>query len=185
MLGSKAPSKAGDSLLAKYYHEFLIENPTLFVGAFDREQMVGFCMGYMRPSRARARFEKKNAIKLSFKLLGMCFDKNSGVAERIKGKLKSMFSRKNNKASDSSEVQNKTDSEPADLLSTCVLPEYRGMGVSTELVAVFESSLRELGAREYTLSVLANNLRAINFYKKVGFEICSQNERDVTMIKQV
>lgn len=65
MLGSKVPSKAGDSLLAKYYHEFLIENPTLFVGAFDREQMVGFCMGYMRPSRARARFEKKNAIKLS------------------------------------------------------------------------------------------------------------------------
>ena len=53
------------------------------------------------------------------------------------------------------------------LLSIAVDDESKGKGVASALVAEFEKSLAD--CREYGLSVLAENSRAIAFYRKTGY----------------
>ncbi len=49
-----------------------------------------------------------------------------------------------------------------------VLPEYRGKGLGIRVVEEAESWLRELG---YTLAVVESRDVAVNFYRRLGYEI--------------
>lgn len=51
-----------------------------------------------------------------------------------------------------------------------VLPEYRGMGLSTKMLAHVESIAIENDCCKLTLEVLAGNQIAMNAYKKLGFK---------------
>ncbi|MBN2181651.1 MAG: GNAT family N-acetyltransferase [Sedimentisphaerales bacterium] len=52
------------------------------------------------------------------------------------------------------------------LLSICVLPDYRGAGVAGRLIEDFYKACVAKGYRRLTLSVLTENCRAVAFYKK-------------------
>lgn len=52
----------------------------------------------------------------------------------------------------------------------CVAPEYRGLGVSKALFELHRQLAVELGCRQLFLEVIVGNDRAINFYKKLGYE---------------
>ena len=55
------------------------------------------------------------------------------------------------------------------LLSICVLPNYKGTGVASQLIETFQKACAAKGYRRLTLSVLSENSRAVAFYKKHGW----------------
>lgn len=52
----------------------------------------------------------------------------------------------------------------------CVAPDYRGRGVSRALYELHRKTAIELGCRQLFLEVIVGNDRAIDFYKKLGYE---------------
>jgi ribosomal protein S18 acetylase RimI-like enzyme len=55
------------------------------------------------------------------------------------------------------------------LLSICVLPDYKGTGVGGKLIESFQLTCKDEGYERLTLSVLKQNSRAVAFYKKHGW----------------
>jgi len=55
------------------------------------------------------------------------------------------------------------------LLSICVLPDYKGTGVAGKLIESFQLACAAEGYERLTLSVLSENSRAVAFYKKHGW----------------
>lgn len=169
-------SSLGESLIAAYYVEFLKEE-SLFWIALDDDKVIGFCMGYLRgKSAARDQFIKNNryALMKRISILLLSFDKLTikKCMNFVAGKFK------------------KTKIEfvsPAkgDLLSIGVLPEYRGKGVSKQLVMSFEESLRLVGANDYLLSVYTSNSGAIHFYEKCGMKKVYQTETETKYYKEL
>ena len=58
----------------------------------------------------------------------------------------------------------------ANIHDVTVLPDYRGMGLSTKMLAQVESIALENDCCKLTLEVLGGNKVAMNAYKKLGFE---------------
>ncbi len=55
------------------------------------------------------------------------------------------------------------------LLSICVLPDYKGTGVAGKLIESYLLACAAEGYERLTLSVLSENSRAVAFYKKHGW----------------
>ena len=55
------------------------------------------------------------------------------------------------------------------LLSICVLPDYKGTGVAGKLIESYQLACKTEGYERLTLSVLSENSRAVAFYKKHGW----------------
>lgn len=60
-------------------------------------------------------------------------------------------------------------SRSGSLLSTCVLPDYRGTAVAGRLIESFQLACKAEGYERLTLSVVGDNSRAIAFYGKQGW----------------
>lgn len=160
----------GEALIADYYREFLQEGGP-FVLAFDEEKLVGLCMGYYTGSGARNAFVAKNKGRLARRLLGLCLSFNKVAIQKCFGFV---FSRKSAPSAPRAE---------ADLLSICVLDEYRGKKVSRRLVEEFEQRVTQAGKKDVTLSVYKTNGRAIAFYKKMGYSVCEKGGDEYKMYK--
>lgn len=58
----------------------------------------------------------------------------------------------------------------ADVTNLSVDPMYRGQGVGTKLFEHAKSIAKKRGVRRLNVQALAGNLRALKFYKTMGFE---------------
>lgn len=58
----------------------------------------------------------------------------------------------------------------ADVTNLCVDPMYRGQGVGTKLFEHAKIIATKRGVRRLNVQTLAGNLRAVKFYKTMGFE---------------
>jgi ribosomal-protein-alanine N-acetyltransferase len=67
--------------------------------------------------------------------------------------------------------------DEAHIATIAVHPEYRGRGISRELLAVALMNTTQEGARVATLEVRANNLIAQALYRRFRFEIVSRRPR--------
>ena len=162
----------GEALIADYYREFLREGGP-FVLAFEDEKLVGLCMGYYAGSGARNAFVSKNKGRLARWLLALCLSLNRVAIKKCFGYV---FSRK--KAASAPRAE-------ADLLSICVLDEYRGKKVSRRLLEEFEQRVSAAGKKDVTLSVYKSNGRAIAFYKKMGYSVCEKGTDEYKMYKSL
>jgi ribosomal protein S18 acetylase RimI-like enzyme len=63
-----------------------------------------------------------------------------------------------------------TSDETAHLLKICLLPEARGSGVAIDFWEEILQDLRSKSVKSIFLEVEITNLRAIGFYRKMGFE---------------
>jgi len=59
--------------------------------------------------------------------------------------------------------------------NVAVYPEYRGMGIGTDLIAKVEMKARKNGAKKVVLDVEVENLKAIKLYKKLGYAIVKES----------
>ena len=58
-------------------------------------------------------------------------------------------------------------------LAISVLPNYRNLGIGTELMTMLFKQLREKGFKQTSLSVQKDN-PAVRFYQKLGYEITGE-----------
>lgn len=57
----------------------------------------------------------------------------------------------------------------AEIISTGVLPDFRGRGIGGELVAEFTRRMQQRGATAVFLEVAVDNNAALSLYKRLGF----------------
>ncbi len=174
-------SSFGKELVKKYYEMFLLEND-LFVLAIDKQNVVGFCMGDLKGSIARAKFEETYRTALIFSILKQCICLNKQAIRKVMDRLKTCFVRKKQTSQTQSPA---ISADAADLLSIGVLPEYRGTGCSEKLLLEFEKLLKEKHIRCYTLSVLKENERTKSFYLKHGFTLLHSGRNEIKYVKKL
>lgn len=56
----------------------------------------------------------------------------------------------------------------------CVVPEYRGKGISQKLMDIHREMAMERGCKQIMLEVIGGNDRAIQFYKNIGYQVIYQ-----------
>jgi len=162
----------GGNLLPLFYKEFLDKNPELFIVAEnDDKKIVGFCMGYYLDNDVQINnFMKRNWFIIGLKTLVLLLICNKYTWKKIISRVKHKPV-----ISDWIIVNKKYEyilkEERGDLLSICVLPEYRGKGYAQNLIDSYLLSLKSHGRKLCLLSVNADNKRARNYYEKNGFEL--------------
>ncbi len=166
----------GDRLIADYYLEFLNEGGP-FVLAFDGDKLIGLCMGYYKGSQARNLFVSKYKIGLGLRVLGLCLSFNKLAISKCCNYL---FP-----AKVKGDIETPKIEADSDLLSICLLDNYRGQGVSKGLVEEFEKRLIGAGKKDVTLAVYTDNDRAIAFYKKIGYSIVGESTDEYKMYKEL
>ena len=83
--------------------------------------------------------------------------------------------------------------DAAEIIRVAVLPEYRGMGIGTNLVEKAIKEISKKGMENIFLEVRESNSSAIKLYKKTGFEECgvrknyysNPKENGIIMIKRL
>jgi len=68
------------------------------------------------------------------------------------------------------------------LLSICVLPDYKGTGVAGKLIESFQLACAAEGYERLTLSVLSENSRAVAFYKKQGWRQSGKSGESIRFV---
>ena len=74
------------------------------------------------------------------------------------------------------------DSTPE--LGMAVKPDYRNKGIGCMLLIRFFREMEKRGYKKISLSVDKRN-RAVNLYKRTGFQIVKENESDFIMVKHL
>ena len=64
------------------------------------------------------------------------------------------------------------------IIGIAVLEEYREKGIGLELLNKLFTKLCSIGYNKVFLEVLIDNVKAINLYSKIGFEIKKQKEEE-------
>lgn len=160
------------NLLSLFYNEFLIDNPELFVVAEDeKDGVVGFCMGYyMDKDDQIQNFLHNNRFRILWKTFLLLLIGNKQAWNKIMSRLKHKPD-----ISDWTIVNNKYESikneERGDLLSVCVLPEYRGKGYAQDMMNLYLRAMKNAGRKLCLLSVKKDNERAKRYYERNGFEL--------------
>ena len=155
-------------LQEKFFEEFLNDCPELFLVAEVDGMVVGYCMGYyMDKDDQMNNFIRKNRWSLLLKTIFLMLIGN-------KPTWKKMLSRFDKSSKEQWKIVNTSyeyilNNERGDLLSICILPDYRGVGVSGKLMDAFLDAMKSKGKKLCLLSVLSNNDRAISYYEKNGF----------------
>ena len=164
-------TQLGEKLLTKMYTEYIVESPELFLLAEEEGKVIGFVMGYYFDSEdCLRRFRKKNQIKFFSKTLWLLLMRNKPAWKKIN----SIIHPGSGFITIDTSINQYNKSEMADLLSICVLSEYRGKGIANKLIDEYEKVLIEKNRLICTLTVADINGRGISFYEKHGYTICRE-----------
>jgi succinoglycan biosynthesis protein ExoA len=158
-------SKLGIDTTSRYY-EWLLTGPheAFAIGAFEERKLAGFCFGGIFRG-AMSGFVKRNRLFLIKKVLlhpWLFFDRE--FQERIKSSLPALFSRKRQSSKTFLPVKS------FGILAICVDPEYQNRGLGQLLMDESEQKARCHNFHEMDLTVHPENIQAVSFYKKLGWE---------------
>ena len=165
-------SIGGGNLLEAFYMEYMNDNPELFVVAEDEDGgIVGFCMGYyMDKDDQMQNFLHKNRLRILWKTFLLLIIGNHQTWNKILSRLKHKPD-----VSDWTIVNDKYEhignEERGDLLSVCVLPEFRGKGYAQGMMEHYLAAMKKANKRLCLLSVKTDNKRARSYYERNGFEL--------------
>lgn len=154
-------------LLAAYYEEYLNKDG-MFVVAEDKDGLlIGFCMGYKVGTTAQSDFLEKNKIQLFKVIIRQLLKFNilaiKSCTKFIQSKIVVFIRSKFGTAN----VLQSTAAQ-GELLSICVVDEWKGSSCAYQMLKHFEQILIEHSIKNYDLYVRFNNDRAIHFYEKCG-----------------
>lgn len=162
----------GGDLLPLFYKTFMEDNPELFVVSEDNEKgIVGFCMGYyMNQKDQVCRFIKKHRVLIIIKTVMLLLSGNKQTRKKLISRFKHRPSE-----SDWIIVNDKFEcygnEQRGDLLSVCVLPNCRGKKHAQGMMEAFLKAIKENGRKICLLSVKQDNICAIKYYKRNGFDL--------------
>lgn len=154
-------------LLSRFYKEYLDDSPELFLVLEDEQKkIVGFCMGYyMDKTGQQARYMKNNRLKVYSRIAYLLVKRDRLAWAKMKMKFKKPEYVILNPILDG--VPN---TQIGDMLSVCVLPDLRGKGLSKQMSLQFIDNMKKAGRKYCLVSTNVNNMRAIHFYEKNGFQ---------------
>ena len=161
----------GGDLAAAIYLEYLKDFPELFIVAEHDGDIVGFCMGYYLDKKNQlSQFLKHNVKRLLLKVPALLLMGDKSTWKKVY----QIITRSQERVEVINPIpENITPSEICDILSICVLPEFRGRNLASRLVEEFIKTAREKLCKVCLLTVENDNLRAVNFYKRMGFVVYS------------
>jgi len=176
----------GGYFLALYYRSFLSSDDHLILVARVENKVCGFVAGTIHE---RELFQnilvklKENwcgfAVVLAIKFLI-----NSNFRREIWERLAYMRRLKKTLSKSRSKIK-AYNKMTATLYSIAVLDELRGKGISVSLMRKFEEEMRKKGVTICTLGVRDDNLRAIRFYRKMGWQEETRRGTTVFFIKSL
>ena len=63
------------------------------------------------------------------------------------------------------------------IYAIAVTPQYRSLGIGTELVSVVEKILKEKAVKKFYLHVRTANKKGVQFYERLGFTVLKKIEK--------
>lgn len=181
-------SSFGYEFLKIYYINYLCNPAHLLLVAKLKGKIVGFVAGTINPDLLYQNLFRNNFFsiaKLTFNRFLVSKNFRNQVIKRmyfIRNALKSRFlsAKKHEKEC---EIERKTGY--GKLLSIAVLKSFRGKGVSSALIRIFEKEMHKKGAIVCTLSVKTQNLSGVNFYKKTGWQLVKKTKESTVFSKDL
>lgn len=175
-----ALTKLGGETVRRYY-EWQMDHAenALIIGAFVREKMAGFCFGG-RFKDATSGFLKHNKFYILWRIASHPWLVRDRIfRERISFGIKVLRKKMMRKAREkklAKDISLKKITEfdtrlnSFGILSIAVDSRFQGEGVGYELMRASEDAARLRKYKQMNLSVHTDNLQAIRFYEKCGWE---------------
>lgn len=160
-----------------FYKEFLKNPDIIFINCCDENNdIIGFVMGGESSiiQDISKRYILSNKLYLTFQILLTPSNWSSSFK-----KIKLFFTSNNKKKI------NLQHCDSFRLLSIAITRNFQGKGISTLLIDAFESKLRKRDIQSYGLSVRTENIRAIGFYKKMGFIKTGESQNSIQLSKDI
>lgn len=169
-----ALTKLGREAVRRYY-EWQIIGPheALNIGAYDQDNLLGFCFsgvfhgalgGFLEKNRA---FLIRRVISHPWLLVNPLFRERAQFA--ISRLYKRLLPRRTSVAAKPAVTKPKKDSSFG-ILSIAVAPPLQGSGVAQLLMEYSEQVAIERGFTYMNLTVHPSNKRAVRFYEKMGWQ---------------
>ena len=165
---TRVGKKNNGYLLEKLYEEYFKDFPELFVVLEDDNgKIVGFCSGSLLDITGhQQRFLRNNRVKVLSRVLWLLLKGDSLAWTRLRQRYKKPVY----KIIDHS-FKGLPKTEIGDLVSICVLPEFRGKQCSGKMMERFVQNMKGLGRKVCLVSMHSDNKRAMTFYSKFGFKL--------------
>lgn len=151
----------GIDLVNKYYQAYYCDKGTIFFKASYKNEIIGFILVTSNYSNIIKSFYKDNFFSLSQKIVIETLKMNRTIFSGLKSRIVNVF--KTSKEANVEEEENC-------LLSIAIVDSFRGKKIADLLIGKVEMQLNHEHVKAYSLSVKKDNIRAKNFYKKIGFE---------------
>jgi ribosomal protein S18 acetylase RimI-like enzyme len=146
-------------------YRFYINHPggVCYVAVESENEVVGFAVG--GESDIREKFLRAAMLRYPH-IIFWKFLTRPLVRAVLLDELTKKLRLKREESSSGNIVTHETLPKCGNLLSICVLPDYKGTGIASQLIETFKEVCAAKGYRHLTLSVLSDNSRAVAFYKK-------------------
>ncbi len=182
-------SKLGMRYVAKSYDWFLAADNRFLLHVTDGKSIIGFCGGFIPQFNGDGsvsgmmQHAMKEAATGMLRKPWLFFNKEiiRFYPLIFKNIFKVVFKSKTKKRQTG--FSNEVIEKRTGLVAIGVHPAYRGKGIFEILMAGFEKKATEHGTNKITLSVKNDNERAINAYKKIGWQLSQQTEKELKMFK--
>ena len=172
------------STIAKFYGTFLDGNrDIIFLLCVLENKIVGFALGGRIDSLAMAKkkFIKEEMhnliIEAYLKLMSFNFSFFKKLFPRVKFNLGNSIKHINKDINRNEDVWS--------LLSIAVSNKVKRKSIGQKLLQSFEKEIRGFGVQKYRLSVVKDNVAAINFYIKNGFYVNNETKNSISFMKQI
>lgn len=157
-------SQLNKTLIVDFYRCYFEENSNLFLVAEVYGRIIGFAMGYIvDKSSAQKNFVKRHYKEFLIRFFLLLL-KGNKYAWKKKVVLKKNLVNSNKNLTLKTKLV-------ADLRYLCILPDFQGSNIATELLLEFEKKMIQEGIFEYKFFVKKDNIQAINFYNKRSYNI--------------
>lgn len=173
-----ALTQLGGETVRRYYEWQMnhAEN-ALIIGAFLKNQMAGFCFAG-RFFEATSGFLRRNVLFLFWQILShpnlvqseLIRERTSFGIRVLKKKFFNASAAKKNKEKQASKSESINLSESFGILSIAVSRKFQGCGIGQVLMQAIEAAARKRSFRQMHLSVHTDNLSAVRFYEKCGWQ---------------
>lgn len=184
-------TRIGKKYIAKSLEWFLAgENRFLFC-IRDKRQIVGYCGGFVPQFRGDGSTSGMMHFGMTEAFIGMIAKPWLFFSKEIRQFYPLIFKNVLSKLIGSKATESEIDEirpvpeKRCGLVVIGVHPNYRGGGYFQSLMQEFERQALARGIHHLVLSVKPSNARAINAYRKCGWQINRQDDKMVEMGKEV
>jgi len=152
-------TQLGNDFLYLYYNSVRLHKEGILLGAFIKNDLVGFCAATTYSNGFNKRLIRSNFCSYSKVAIKLFFTKPSALFRLLKNLTKR----------DSSISDNGKYSE---LLSIGVDVNKQGLGIGKELILALEQNLKQLSCSALSLTTdCEKNEKTVAFYERTGFSV--------------